>query len=429
MSVEQFIDDDAGYLRWLQANPHGFIVNSDRSPRAGYLKLHKASCSFLTPANASSWTKDYIKTCSHEIEPLSRWSREVVGGDLQPCGACKPGSPGGSRPTAPRPVAATAPSPRQTAPIAPPPIPSAISANSVGGQRQLPATISTGCPELDLVWSRFAQEIVRSPILIADSEDDLNWHAFLGHSIDMQGFRAAEFVGVDALTKAAPGFVPLKTREIGIPELAGLWEIEPIRSFLHDRTKEQFLASTAQKQPFPVTLEVLKRFGGRIGTSLAEAFDAFPFRKKHSTVRAYLENSAALKEHGYSFRNWLKAECAKLGVAEFPPADFRSATRMSISLEITLRRHLEKAFYQVGPALAAYMICDWQLWLWWHGRTSVFANFKLDSFHEEFVKKFGRGVIPTDEPGFARWWLSLYPDLPPRLANECIWLGIEEGVV
>ena len=45
-------------------------------------------------------------------------------------------------------------------------------------------------------------------------------------------------------------------------------------------------------------------------------------------------------------------------------------------------------------------------------------NFKLDSFHETFVNRFGRGVIPTDQDGFARWWLALYPDLPPRLPNE-----------
>lgn len=83
----------------------------------------------------------------------------------------------------------------------------------------------------------------------------------------------------------------------------------------------------------------------------------------------------------------------------------------------------------VGPALAAYMICDWQLWLWKEGLTAVFATFKLDSFHELFVKRYGRGVVPADEIGFTRWWFEMYPDLPPRLANECIWLGVENKVV
>ena len=92
--------------------------------------------------------------------------------------------------------------------------------------RSIPSTISTGCPELDLVWKAFAADILGRPhVLIADTEDELNWHAFLGHSIDMQGFRAAEFVGVDPLSKSASGFVPLKERGIGIRELAELWDV------------------------------------------------------------------------------------------------------------------------------------------------------------------------------------------------------------
>jgi len=75
------------------------------------------------------------------------------------------------------------------------------------------------------------------------------------------------------------------------------------------------------------------------------------------------------------------------------------------------------------------MLCDWQLSLWREGRTEGFANFKLDRFHEAFVKKFGGGVIPADEEGFARRWNGLFPDLPPRLANECIWLAVEDKVV
>jgi len=100
-----------------------------------------------------------------------------------------------------------------------------------------------------------------------------------------------------------------------------------------------------------------------------------------------------------------------------------------LALERALRKRLEQTFYMVGPAMSAYMLCDWQLWLWREGLTAVFANFKLDSFHEAFVKKFGIGVIPADEEGFAHWWHDLLPDLPPRLANECIWLAVEKKLV
>lgn len=134
----------------------------------------------------------------------------------------------------------------------------------------------------------------------------------------------------------------------------------------------------------------------------------------------------------HSFRRWLENECSRLGVAEFPPPDFCVPVILDgrrRPLEVALRQRLESTFYRVGPAMAPYMICDWQLWLWAGGRTAVFANFKLDAFHEEFVKHYGNGEIPTDESGFVRWWLAMYPEIPPRLANECIWLGTEHKIV
>ena len=49
----------------------------------------------------------------------------------------------------------------------------------------------------------------------------------------------------------------------------------------------------------------------------------------------------------------------------------------SMTLERALRIRLERTFNMVGPALAAYMICDWQLWLWMEGLTAVFATLNL----------------------------------------------------
>lgn len=292
-------------------------------------------------------------------------------------------------------------------------------------RRFVPPSIVTGCPELDLAWQHYAPMILgRSHILIADTDDDLTWHAFLGHSVDMQGFRAAEFAGVDSLTRHAPVFIPLKPRGIGVPELAALWEVDSIRSHLSSGNKDDPLQTS--------DMNLLRKFGGGIGTSLADAFEHFPWRKFRWSVRALLENSALLKAHDYSFRRWLQHECALLGARPFPPVEFRRAVAldgMMLPTERALRTRLERTFYMVGPAMSAYMLCDWQLWLWREGRTAVFANFKLDSFHKKFVERFGRGAIPADEAGFARWWLGLYPDLPPRLANECIWLAVENKLV
>jgi hypothetical protein len=416
----QFVNDDPGYIRWLTANPEGFVVNSNRVPMSSYLKLHRSSCKYISPPAYTNWTTTgYIKTCSTDLAALVQWARTHVGGDLDPCRACKPVV---RRVTNVSTVQRNSQAPKtRIAPALPPPAQSIPQSRSL---KTLPPEISTGCPELDRAWSTYATMILeRSHILIADTDDDLTWHAFLGHSIDMQGFRAAEFAGVDPLTRHAPKFVPLKRRGIGVPELAGLWEIPEVRS--HFR-------KSLQDVPFSDTLNLLRARGAGIGGSIAEAFDFFPWRKFHWAVRALLENSARLKPFDFSFRRWLQNECLALGVGSFPPHDFRTPVELDhqiMSLEQALRARLERTFYMVGPAMSAYMLCDWQLWLWRADRTTVFANFKLDSFHEGFVKKFGEKTIPASETGFARWWLDLFPDLPPRLANECIWLAVENKLV
>ena len=416
----QFVNDDDGYLRWLRENPDGFVVNSNRVPGGSYLILHRASCKWINTPSRTNWTTTgYIKTCSNNLTALREWAEREVGGSLKPCQSCQPDPR--SRPTPTRrldPLSETETEVLESS------APSPSATSQPPGERSLPPTISTGCPELDLAWQTYAAMILnRSQILIPDTDADLTWHAFLGHSIDMQGFRAAEFVGVDPLTRNAPKFVPLKSRGIGVPELASLWDILPIRSHLMARN---------EGVPFDATLDVLRTHGGVIGHSLAEAFQFFPWRKFHWSVRALLQNSSVLKPFGYSFRRWLQHECDRLGATQFPPGDFRQAVSLEgirTTIERALRVRLERSFYMVGPAMSAYMICDWQLWLWRAGRTAVFANFKLDKFHEEFVKKFGRGAIPADEAGFTRWWLGLFPEIPPRLANECIWLAVENKLV
>jgi len=287
----------------------------------------------------------------------------------------------------------------------------------------MPAVIETNCPELNEAWAKYAKEVVEvSDILIPDTEDDLNWHAFLGHSIDMQGFRAAEFAGVDNLSKPAGKFKPLKQRGVGVAELGSLWEIEAIREHLLYKTKGTDITST---------YDVLKTDGGEIGCSLAGAFDSFPFRKGHKYIRALLQNSAQLKKYGYSFRRWLKKQCCTLGATDFPPPNFKQIVKLTKSLEDVLCEKLEATFFMVGPEMAPYMLCDWQLWLWKERKTGIFDAFKWDSFHAEFIEKVNLRngfVVPDKKHLFTEWWYGYYPTLPPRLANECIWLYMEDGL-
>jgi hypothetical protein len=39
--VQEFQDDDAGYLAWVQQHPDGFVLNTERRPSPNYLILHR----------------------------------------------------------------------------------------------------------------------------------------------------------------------------------------------------------------------------------------------------------------------------------------------------------------------------------------------------------------------------------------------------
>lgn len=87
--VRKFVDDDAGYLRWIADHADGFVLNTYRQPRANYLRLHRSSCSSVsgTPANGTRWTADYIKICG-DAEQLKRWAMDEVAGEVWECARC-----------------------------------------------------------------------------------------------------------------------------------------------------------------------------------------------------------------------------------------------------------------------------------------------------------------------------------------------------
>ena len=85
-----FIDDDAGFIRWRDTHPDGFIVNHDREPKPSYLKLHRATCQTLQgvlPGRGDNWTTAYAKTCSDDLNELRQWARNL-GGELDACRTC-----------------------------------------------------------------------------------------------------------------------------------------------------------------------------------------------------------------------------------------------------------------------------------------------------------------------------------------------------
>ena len=78
-----FINEDEAYLHWISVNPTGFVVNAKRRPDSSYLKLHYASCGYVSSAARTNWTTNqYIKICSSQVEELAAWVNREVGGEL-----------------------------------------------------------------------------------------------------------------------------------------------------------------------------------------------------------------------------------------------------------------------------------------------------------------------------------------------------------
>jgi hypothetical protein len=86
-SITCFQDDDTGFLRWREANPSGYFLNTERKPRAAYLMLHRSGCPHFT-GSPLHWTKDYIKFCSPGRGNLETWAADTTGGDVTHCRTC-----------------------------------------------------------------------------------------------------------------------------------------------------------------------------------------------------------------------------------------------------------------------------------------------------------------------------------------------------
>jgi hypothetical protein len=83
--ISIFSNEDAGYERWLHEHATGYVVNAARNPKPGYLKVHRASCQFISGLSfrRSGWTTGvYLKICADDRDALARWAQHEVGGTL-----------------------------------------------------------------------------------------------------------------------------------------------------------------------------------------------------------------------------------------------------------------------------------------------------------------------------------------------------------
>ena len=91
---EVFGDGDPPYFQWMNDNPNGFVVNTDRNKGSKYFTLHQSGCRHITkPCDGGYTSGAYVKVCSNDPLTLLKWASKhrvrVKGFDVI-CKTCKP---------------------------------------------------------------------------------------------------------------------------------------------------------------------------------------------------------------------------------------------------------------------------------------------------------------------------------------------------
>jgi hypothetical protein len=87
--MTSFTDDDAGFFGWLDSNPEGWFINTEREPNPNYLVLHRTGgCGHFKGAHSGDWTHLNTKICSSDQTNLDKWAKETVRGEVTLCRDC-----------------------------------------------------------------------------------------------------------------------------------------------------------------------------------------------------------------------------------------------------------------------------------------------------------------------------------------------------
>ena len=93
--MKEFIDNDNGYMKWLAANPDGFVVNVRAAAGPSYAVLHRASCRFISAARDDrAYTgRGYRKVVANNLDDLRVYARSIGrwdGSFSSVCAHCSP---------------------------------------------------------------------------------------------------------------------------------------------------------------------------------------------------------------------------------------------------------------------------------------------------------------------------------------------------
>lgn len=92
--VEDFQDNDAGFVAWVAVNPAGYVLNIQRSHNPVDARVHAAGCGHIARAiraaedGTKRATSTYIKVCSVSLTELDEWSQGEIGRSIRRCPHC-----------------------------------------------------------------------------------------------------------------------------------------------------------------------------------------------------------------------------------------------------------------------------------------------------------------------------------------------------
>jgi hypothetical protein len=77
--------DEAAFAAWRDANPNGYIINTERSG-CGYILLHRATCTHMR-SQPPFINATYTKICSDSPSELDLWALQRCGVAARRCKA------------------------------------------------------------------------------------------------------------------------------------------------------------------------------------------------------------------------------------------------------------------------------------------------------------------------------------------------------
>jgi hypothetical protein len=84
MPAFHWVNNDAGYEKWLLSHPGGFMANLDKQPHARYFRIHRASHRLpdrSTPDSINPRTgTSYSKVTAEQISELVEWAAHNIPG-------------------------------------------------------------------------------------------------------------------------------------------------------------------------------------------------------------------------------------------------------------------------------------------------------------------------------------------------------------